>query len=1510
MKLKLCSLFSLAIAFAATPLRATTYYWKPGSAGGDYGTLSNWSTESLTGADALVLPGASDALHPDADYAFDLGGGSYEIGDWNKDGTMTTPGRTLSVTNGSLTVTGTWKPSPVTIAVKAGGSLVFGSGSTYYPGQGSGQVCTLSVEDGGSASILHNYNLRNSVLNVASGGTLVFHPASYFGGTSSAAANSAGQAAINNAGTLDLPGGIAWNAGGASGYRAELNQTGGTMNLGGPINGAVSKRSLDYYVSFSGGTVNVTGDTAVLNCKSATLSGDTTWNVAAGKTANLSGVAVSAGTTVAKNGEGTLALPSIPYSLVWNEGAVTFADATVPSAMGTLGLASGKSFTISTPNMTIENLANSGTLEIAAAGLTVTACESVGTITIDNSILITGNTIIETADTNLRNAVIAALGSTSYTTDGNKIVVGDTGAAKEFTGEASTDLSDTANWACGYVPTGSHVTISGAAVATGATLPAFASIGIASTGSLTLSGGADLPSLTLTDGAAVTIAAGASVYMTNGVTGVVSDATKPTITIAEGATLTVDAATAFENITIVANGYLRRVSDTALTYVWAGGSGYPDYATLANWTVDGSTPTRLPCASDSFYNNGNFYFDLGGGTGEIGSWATPGDWDNHYFSVSNGTFVFNGTVSTHSGTWTLADGAKVVFAESSKFIPASGSSAVLNVNIGADSSLEFLGTMQLYNGAFTVANGGRAVFDHASWGADGGSTQPYPAVTVDAGGYAAFPHGLGWTRGGYNSSYKFTLASSGELLLGGDVTMKNPMTLNVAISGGTLDIADDCTILASSSTLSGATTIDVADGVAFRLSNFTVDPEAELTKTGEGTLVLDAETFPASLTVNAGGIGFYTANQSISFPATTAFAENGTGRIVFGANGLTLASAPENASFAIDAEAVTKGAAVVSCSDTALLADIKAALETQLSDKPYEVEVSDGAIYLYAASAYIFKSGATDWSDPGNWTCGYVPTNQDIVVRGNMRISGEFPAFSSIAIERGAAVAVADGIALPPVTVSLSSSLSIEADATVTLTSIDGAATSGQIPVLYVSSGATLNSPGGVNFRNLHLVIDGGTLAFTTREAVSFGYALSGETAYFGMNATNATLKYTTENVNPPDYRFACPAPGGTVVVPEEIVFKDSTLNGWMQGLTLGQNNPTNSEFAVVLDNTSGTWYKGTLGLYGAGTLVVSNGTTLVTSQNSSNNEYFTISDAGQLVVGDGGTVFYPVAGGGNTFFSPGGDVSGRPAVVLAGGVFEPYKMNASAGSTRTLEVVQDSTYQIFEDTYWWDGIRNIVFDGLASATIGSGATLTFCNRYYSNWHGNDNTGVYFATAPIAGEGDIVITNAYDGKAFAMTMRCGENTCTGAISADENSSLVFADGANWAGTVVANGNVALTNGAEAASVTFGALRLESGTFPIRLWHDAENGYTVDHLNITGSGIDCAGGRFELVPQGDYTLPRGTRVYLGRWAKAAVPSGAVRFNGAVMQFLAADVDGEPSRSDVYLRALSGFIIMIR
>ena len=114
MKLKLCSLFSLAIAFAATPLRATTYYWKPGATLGDYGTLSNWSTESLTGANAAVLPGSGDKFYYGGDYAFNLGGTTYEIGGWSSPDNSGTR-RTLSVVNGTLDNKGDWRPYKMTM---------------------------------------------------------------------------------------------------------------------------------------------------------------------------------------------------------------------------------------------------------------------------------------------------------------------------------------------------------------------------------------------------------------------------------------------------------------------------------------------------------------------------------------------------------------------------------------------------------------------------------------------------------------------------------------------------------------------------------------------------------------------------------------------------------------------------------------------------------------------------------------------------------------------------------------------------------------------------------------------------------------------------------------------------------------------------------------------------------------------------------------------------------------------------------------------------------------------------------------------------------------------------------------------------------------------------------------------------------------------------------------------------------------------------------------------------
>ena len=60
---RLLPVAALAASLLTAPVaRSTTYYWKPGATLGDYGTLSNWSTESLTGADAAALPGSEDRI--------------------------------------------------------------------------------------------------------------------------------------------------------------------------------------------------------------------------------------------------------------------------------------------------------------------------------------------------------------------------------------------------------------------------------------------------------------------------------------------------------------------------------------------------------------------------------------------------------------------------------------------------------------------------------------------------------------------------------------------------------------------------------------------------------------------------------------------------------------------------------------------------------------------------------------------------------------------------------------------------------------------------------------------------------------------------------------------------------------------------------------------------------------------------------------------------------------------------------------------------------------------------------------------------------------------------------------------------------------------------------------------------------------------------------------------------------------------------------------------------------
>lgn len=1337
MKLKLCSLFSLAIAFAATPLRATTYYWKQGSTGGDYGTLSNWSTESLTGADATVLPGSGDKLYYKGDYAFDLGGNTYEIGGWSKDSDSGAR-RTLSVVNGTLDNKGDWKPYEMTMTIGNGGTFVHSAGA-FLPGEKSAAITAaityVNVENGGTFTLTGACNPLNLYFNIASGGTFNFSP-SYWGPPNQPCASGI---QLNNGGTMNMVNGMSLGNGAASGGEITVSQNAGTLNLAGTFDGAppAGKRTaVSLSFRFSGGTVNVTDDTTFANCKAVTLAGPTTWNVASGKTVAFSGSVTSFGF-----------------------------DSTAFSA---------------------------------------------------------GDTILTTADATLRAKVLADLTAL--------------GVSVEEDGD---------------------------------------------------------------------------------------------------------------DVKLAADG----PRTTPYNFYWANGdsTSWHDWSDTANWTdTDGNAVTDVPGAIDTIADHSRaetMYANLGGAAVSIVDWTWSDNAHNDAIVLTNGTLNVTGkstfrkaTIDLYDATYSTKDG---------EYAYNWGGKGTINVHDG--STFEITGKFWPRIMDVNVDAGGTFVYGSEAIAQNCNYNDNF---VVSNSGLCDWPKGFNR----YNNAWSFKpyfKQLAGEWRLGDIVTSANNIYWRVELAGGKVSATGDVSFMLSSDSTTSATsgnawakfmpqadiTLDAASGKTLNMLPFAYEPGSDgtnytkITRTGAGTLLL--ADVPYSLDLQSGTTTFsgnsrtamgtlnVAAGQSFTIAnanTTLATLEDNAGTITIAKPGLAVnavgAGATLSGAFAFNTASFAEGDTVVTTPNATLRAAIKSAAEVAFESAGVAIIESGDALTI-GASTYIFDStSVTDLNDPAGWQNGLPAAGRDVIVSGagvNAIVAADLTnVWNSITVQDGASLTVsADGLTLPTLTLRGTGTLAVGADFEIgsLVTILDGS----DYPTLTVASGATLTVPANTKFSNVHLALgDGSTLSEASGGELVFGYASAGETARFTMFATNATIRAATGNLA---LAFGCPASGGTVAMDAAIELVDVALPE-IYGLVLGENNPTNAPFAVLADGT-GLYYHNKFKVAGAATLQVAN----ATLRNAGvNNDYdiFHIAEAGQVVAGENGNVQHHVAGGANQATAVRGHSdTDRPGVVLAGGSFYPWTLyHSSAQSSpggsdgnRTMSVTADSFYDLANDDFY--GRSETAFNRLKSVDIEEDATLYLRRREDAEdaWESSDRDFMVAAT-PIAGAGNLFVTNTTPEWSYSVTFQGGNNTATGTLAGDENSLICFADGANWAGTVVANGNVALTNGAEAASVTFGALRLESGTFPIRLWHDAENGYTVDHLNITGSGIDCAGGRFELVPQGDYTLPRGTSVYLGRWAKAAVPSGAVRFNGAAMQFLAADVDGEPSRSDVYLRALSGFTITIR
>ena len=645
-----------------------------------------------------------------------------------------------------------------------------------------------------------------------------------------------------------------------------------------------------------------------------------------------------------------------------------------------------------------------------------------------------------------------------------------------------------------------------------------------------------------------------------------------------------------------------------------------------------------------------------------------------------------------------------------------------------------------------------------------------------------------------------------------------------------------------------------------------------------------------AVTVSEGGVALDSGTYDLS---AVTFAANTAVRIAtFGGTinqGGYPASLTENATFTADLSSASAGTTIFNSNDAALIGKIKTDLATFVP-QGLELTVSGTQLMLETATSDADTFTVTGNITEGTGWGGSVPGEG-----ANVAISGEgvvgtlpsgasFPAWSSIEVKNGATLRIEATATLPPITLNKHATLEIGNNTTVTLANASDL--SGvvnvlgdviTIPGLSIESGATLNVPGGMKFSNVNISL-AGTIETTTSGGVTFGYANNGETTYIGFAANGGTIAITegsgsTYDLDP--IEFCCPQSGSSVVAVGDLVLNEANLpkssgydymTGRMVGFHLGRNNSEDMSFKVVFNNTKwGT--SGKLYICGGATFSLTNNSSFITYEHHTQwDRYVEISGKGRLYLGEGSEFRLNSIGNyGDRTLVVNPSVSGHNAVVVEhGAIFENYRWT---GNNNGVFSVSNGVYRIFEP-YIIENEElksvNTPFDGLRTVNIADDSVLMFTTRNQANGHGYFNNGddrvVSLANVPITGAGSIALDNANVNK-FGVIVTSGSNTATGSASVvapgegEGETTLYFADGANWAGTVTA-GNVALTNlvdSAAACTNTFGTLDLAADTtFPIRVWKTGGVIVAHDGLNV-GSYVNH-GGKIVLVAMVEELAP--------------------------------------------------------
>ena len=799
-------------------------------------------------------------------------------------------------------------------------------------------------------------------------------------------------------------------------------------------------------------------------------------------------------------------------------------------------------------------------------------------------------------------------------------------------------------------------------------------------------------------------------------------------------------------------------------------------------------------------------------------------------------------------------------------------------------------------------NGGTLVFAPASYAVHGwGRSQTDHDEINIASGAASFPNGIAMT--GTFTEPNQVNQSGGTATFGGDFTSQ--MAWTYTWSGGTLAITDDSTFGANVALVipaSASVSLDIASGKSFAAPGLSADSTASITVIGGGTFSIAPTT--ASIILQNGSLGIATSG---TYDLSNVSVGSGAATIALTAFGATINSLPAalaSATFIADLSNVAAGTVILNSSDPTVLAKVKSDLDAS-APAGMTLAVSGTTLSLEAQSAYAFTTTG-DLLGAAGWGGAVPPAGVEVSIEGSGVVatyaSGEIPAWTSITVKNGATLRVTGNATLPPVILNKSATLEIDNNATLTLANagdISGIAAASQVPVLSVASGATLNVPGGMKFSNVNISL-AGTIAATTAGGITFGYAAAGETTYIGLAANGGTISIEpgSGDYNTSPLAFCSPAAGGTVNAIGSLTLSNSTFLpnyprgdvfpltvAYQIGFFVGVNNPANVPFEVVFDNTQ--W--GVLGSFfvkGGATFRLANGGAYKNFESVGYwGRYAQIAENGRIVVGRGCEFRMNALGDyGSHPLEVTPTSSGHQAIVVEeGGVFETYRFS---GNGNGVFVASNSVYTIYMPSLYNEHVSsssgsvtiydttNIPFAGFQSVSLGDNATLTFTTRYKVFWdvgQFDENSGdrvVALADVPITGEGSSIVLDNANVNVFGVIVKSGRNTATGSASVvapgegEGDTTLYFANGANWAGTVTA-GNVALTNLVNAGAActnTFGTLDLADGTeLKLRVWKT--NGAIVAHDGLNVGEYVNNGGRITLV-QMDESFGAGDKFVIG------------------------------------------------